>query len=79
MNPTLADFKEYSVAWIVQRVMEEVAANPDMKQYGESQLFALRKIQREPIGAKDARTLTRQEVIEYAKQLRAGRGHKKPH
>ena len=61
----------FSVAWIVKRVIEETAANPQMKQLGETHLFTLRRLQVLPIGAKDARKLTRQDIIEFAKSLRA--------
>ena len=64
-------YAPYSVGWIVQRVIDETRANPSMKQHGETHLFTLRRLQVLPIGAKDARKLTRQDIIEFAKSLRA--------
>lgn len=69
-EPKLADFKPFTVAWVIQRVIEDVRANPEMKQHGESHLYTLRRLQRSPLGAKDARKLSRQDVIEYAKERR---------
>lgn len=70
LEPLLSDFKAFSVAWIIQRVIDETRDNPSMKQHGETHLYSLRRLQREAIGTKDARTMTRQDVIEFAKHLR---------
>lgn len=78
LEPMLTDFKPFSAAWIVQRVIDETRANPEMKQYGESKLSALRLLQRMPIGKCDARKLSRQDIIEFAKQRRAGYQGRKP-
>ena len=78
LEPMLTDFKPFSVAWIIQRVIEEVASNSSsMKQYGQSHLACMRRMQREPIGKVDARKLTKQDVVEFAKFLRSGKNRPK--
>ena len=64
-------WKPFSVAGLIQRVIDETHANPNMKQHGETHLFTLLRLQKLPIGAKDARKLTRQDIIEFAKSLRS--------
>lgn len=76
-KPTLADFKPYTVAWVIQRVLDDVASNPEMKQYGESHYYALLALQRRPIASKDARKLGRADIIEHCKWRRAGGAGKK--
>lgn len=69
-EPTLEDFKPFTVAWVIQRVMEDIAANPDMKQLGPTHRISLRGLQRMPIGKKDARKLSRTDFIEHCKWRR---------
>ena len=71
LEPLLSDFQPFSIAWLIQRVIDETRANPHMKQHGETHLFTLRRLQKLPIGAKDARNLDREDIIEFAKSLRA--------
>lgn len=68
--PQLADFKRFTVAWVIQRVIEDVKDNPELKQIGQSKLYILQALQRSYLGEKDARKLTRQDIIEFAKWLR---------
>lgn len=62
--------RQYTVAAIIERVLVETAASPNMKQYGDSHACSLRAMQRMPIGAKDARELSRQDIIEHCKMRR---------
>jgi integrase len=69
---TIADFKPATVAWVIQRVIEDMAAMG--RTVGASQSYTLRVIQRLPIGSIKAAELTRTHVIDFAKGLRKTRG-----
>lgn len=71
MNPTLADFKPLTVAWLIQRVIDDVDANPmTIKPHGESQRATLHRMQREQIGKVMAAKLGRHDIIEHCKMRR---------
>lgn len=63
-EPKLSDFTPFSMAWLDQRYIEEMDSRTETK-LGESHRYQLRRHQREPFGAKDARTLTEDDFIEY--------------
>lgn len=69
-EPRLSDFKSGTIAWVVQRVIEDVAANPEMKQYGRTKMGRLRLLQQRLIGSKSAAKLTKQDIIEDIKSRR---------
>lgn len=76
-RPAPADFKEGTIAWLIQRVMDDVAANPTtIRQFGTSALFTLKRLQREPIGNVLAAELGKKggkhHIIEHCKQRRKG-------
>lgn len=72
-EPTLADFRVGTVAWLIQRMIEETAAS-DMKQLGPSHIYGLRALQRASIGKKKASALKRIDIIEHCKQRRSTPG-----
>lgn len=69
-DPKLGDFSKGSLAWVIQRVIEDVEANPEMKQYGRTKLNRLRLIQGWPIGAKMAEKITKYDLHEMVKWRR---------
>lgn len=76
--PTLADFKAGTLAWLIQRVIEDVEASPTtIAQFGTSLGFTLRRLQREPIGKVVAAELAKHHVIEHCKRRRQGAAGKK--
>jgi integrase len=58
------------VAWVIQRYIDDIAQNPDMKQLGESHLCTLRCLQRLPIGKKVAEKLDKTDIADMCKELR---------
>lgn len=71
LEPMLSDFKKGTVAWLIQRYLEEVAANDQMKQIGASQMYLYRRLQqRSPAGSKQAAKLTKADIIAIARWLR---------
>lgn len=68
----LADFAPYTVAWILQRYIEEMPTISQAKAVGQTQLYTMWRLQRSPIGAKDARKLTKADIIDHCKARRAG-------
>jgi integrase len=62
--------KEGTFGWIIQRVIDDIAAQPDIKQQGYSQLCTLRLVQRSPISKKIADKLLDQDFIDHAKERR---------
>lgn len=58
------------MAWVIERVIKDVEANPDMKQFGRTKMGRLRMIQRSPLGAMQASALTKQDYIEHVKKRR---------
>lgn len=67
-QPTLADFKPRTLAWLIQRYIEEMEAI--RRPLGSSQRYLLRAVQRRPIGQKIAAKLTKTDFIDYAKARR---------
>lgn len=61
-----------SLAWLIQRVIEDVAANPSMRQFNARFLYHLKFIQQAWIGRRVASTLTKADYIEYFKDRRKG-------
>ena len=62
-EPKLADFKPYTVAWCIQKYIEEMASSEEMKSLGESQVYTLRGVARSQIGQKKAAALTKAEDL----------------
>lgn len=63
-NPKLADFTELSVAWIIQRYIEDIGSD---KEFGETHLYGLRALQRSPLGRKRADKLEPADLIEHCR------------
>lgn len=59
-----------TLAWIIERVINDVLANPEMKQFGRTKLGRLRMLQRSELGSKMAAKLTKQDYIEHIKARR---------
>lgn len=70
VEPTLADFKTGTVAWLIQRVMEDIAGQTEAKQLGYSHFCGLRAMQRMPFGQKIAANLKRSDFIDFMKWRR---------
>jgi integrase len=70
MNLTLSDFGPGTVAWVIQRMIEDIAAQPSMKPLGDTHQYGLEAIQRMPFGRKMAASITRQDWIDFAKWRR---------
>lgn len=66
-EPTLADYKSHTIAWLIQRYIEEMA-QPDMAPLGDSKIYTLRLMGRKPIGAKLASALTKADIITYCRE-----------
>lgn len=67
-------YQEGSLAWLIQRVIEDVAANPSMRQFNGRYLLHLRFIQRTSIGSKQAPGLRKADFIEFCKERRRTTG-----
>lgn len=67
---TLADFAEGSLAWLIQRVIEDIASNPSMKQLNERYLYHLAFLQQSSLGKRKVHGLKKQDFIDYAKARR---------
>ncbi len=60
-----------TVAWVIQRMLDDIAANPEMKQLGQTDLFAYPALQRMPlIATKIAADLKPFDIIEFIKWRR---------
>lgn len=76
--PTLADFRERTFAWLIQRVIDDVAASPlTIRQFGDSALFTLKRLQREEIGKVVVAEMTKHHVIGHCKERRNGSASRK--
>lgn len=73
-EPQLADFLERSVAWVIQRMIDDIQSQASMKQLGLTHLYGLRAMQRMPIGTRKASTIRRQDIIEFIKWRRQSVG-----
>lgn len=69
-------YKDGTIAWLIERYIRDMAS-PEMNQIGQSKGYTLRVIQRAPIGSKVAADLTRQDLIQFARSLRAGTADRK--
>lgn len=70
--PVLADFRDGTVAWVIQRYIDEMDGadgGKPIKPLGESHRCTLRVLQRMPIGRKQAASLTRTDIIDMCKDL----------
>lgn len=64
-----------TVAHVIQCMIDDIAAQPTtMKQLGLTHLYGLKQIQRMPIGAREAASLKRQDIIEFVKWRRQSVG-----
>jgi integrase len=63
-------FAKGTVAWVVQRMILDIASQESMKQLGVTHLYGLRAIQRMPIGSRKAAELKRPDFIEFVKWRR---------
>jgi integrase len=68
-EPKLTDYKKLSVAWCIQRFIEEMDGG--VKPLGQSHRYILRMLQRSPIGAIGALKLKRKDVIEHCRARQA--------
>ena len=66
-EPTLADFKHKTIAWVIQKYLDDM---PSIKPLGASHIYILRAVQRSALGKKSAVTLKRSDVIDYCKLRR---------
>jgi integrase len=64
LDPILADFKDGTVAWLIQKYIDEKSM-PGRRQMGDSQMRTLRLLQRLPIGKKMAAALKSADYIEH--------------
>lgn len=69
-EPTLADFKPYTVGWLIQRFIDATRQQQTMKPLGESHLYLLRSLQNRAIAKKIAAKLRKQDIIEYCQMRR---------
>lgn len=67
----LADFKVGTIAWLIQRYIEEVGA---MKAIGRSHMYSLQLLQKSPIGAVMAADLKASDVLAHARMRKQGYG-----
>lgn len=74
VKQTLADFKETSVGWLIQRRIEE-AAQPGRKKQGASHGYTLKRLQKAPIGGKAFAKLKAMDFINHC-EMRRGAGIK---
>jgi integrase len=73
MRPEAGNYTKGTLAWIIQRVIDDVAeqaGNEDVKQLGETHLYGLKALQRMPIAKAIAARMTRSDFIEFAKWRR---------
>lgn len=67
---SIEDFKPGTFAWLIQRVIDDVAASPTIAQHGQSARFALKRLQRAPIGKVIVDELSKHHVISFSKERR---------
>lgn len=71
LEPMLADFTPRTLAWLIQRVIDDVQASPlSIRQFGQSALFALRRLQRTTIGKVIVDELSKHHIIAFGKERR---------
>lgn len=76
-EPEIADFKEGSVAWLIEKYIAE-KSRPGRRPLGTSQLYTLRLVQRSPIGKVDAAKLKPIDFIDHCAARIAGAYPGKP-
>lgn len=67
-EPTLADFKRGTIAWLIQRYIEEMTSLE--RPCGASHVYVMRALGRSFLGAKMAKALKKNDVKDYAKARR---------
>lgn len=67
--PTLDDFKVGTVAWAIEKYIEDMAL-PGMKPLGPSHVYTLRATQRSMLGPKIVAKLKKHDIIDFCKGLR---------
>lgn len=76
VRKNLNEYAVGTIAWLIERYIRDMAS-PEMNQIGPSKRYTLRVLQRAQIGVKVAADLTRQDLIELARSLRAGTAGRK--
>ena len=66
---TIADFTEGSVAWLIQKYIDEMDS-PGMKPIGESHMYALKMLQRSALGQKQAAKIGPHDIIQHCRERR---------
>lgn len=72
--PVLADFAHGSVAWAIQRYIEEMNGEHGKKAVrplGQTQMYGLRGLQRPRLGTFQAAELGKRHIIEHCRERRA--------
>lgn len=69
-KPALGDYKQNTLAWVIQRVIQDIEGNPDLPQWGRTKMGRARIIQERSIGAVDAVNMTEQQIIDFLKERR---------
>lgn len=70
-NFNARNFATRSFAWLIQCVMDDVAVNPTtIRQFGQSALFALKRLQCAPIGSVNVDNLSKHHLIDHCKERR---------
>lgn len=63
-NPSLKDFPQGTVAWLIQKYIEEVSQDKD---FGPTHLYGLRALQRSPIGKRVASQLETSHLLQHCR------------
>lgn len=70
-EPSLEDFKDGSVAWLIQKYLDE-CSQPGSRHLGKSHLYSLRTLQRAPIGLKQHAELKPVDYLDHCKARKSG-------
>lgn len=73
-GPSLEDFRPNTVAWLIQRVLDDLTDQPDARRPRGTHLYSLHAMQRYPIGKRTAHSLKRGDIIEFMKWRRKTAG-----
>lgn len=68
-GPILEDFEPGTVAWLIQRYIEEIGTMPG-KAFGVTHLYHLRRLQKMPIGRIQAHALRAADIVAHVKMRR---------
>lgn len=71
LEPMLSDFKSYTVAWCIEKYIQEMGSSAVMKSLGASQVYTLRGVAASMLGSKMADKLTKQDIVAYCQWRRA--------